>query len=98
MSGKMRKELLMALRSFFAIISGPRGAMNEISESAEIVLYSDSDGVLSEHSTISEAMQALHSFLREAKLGDRIPQVLRNENGAWQRVHSLADLDPLRRN
>lgn len=61
--------------------------LEDIESDADYVLYSSSEGVLSEHYTEGEARMAYFQEASRHNLGDHLPLIFERQENAWAPLH-----------
>jgi hypothetical protein len=63
--------------------------LESLESDAEFILFSPSQGLISEHSTVGEASSAYFAIVAEKKVGECLPGIYKQQEGEWVRVHSV---------
>jgi hypothetical protein len=57
--------------------------LNKVETDADFILFSESEGLISEHCTQGEARQAFFKEADRHRLGDLLPRIYRREEPGW---------------
>jgi hypothetical protein len=57
--------------------------LNEVESDADFILFSEAEGLISEHCTQSEAKMAFFEEAGRHELGDYLPRIYRRDEPGW---------------